>query len=332
MATGEDAPRSSPTPHPASTLWPRGAPSPPRPRPRRAEAPPPSPPTDDGSTRHSRGGETVLTGQASACGQARLRAGPMARGAERGSAEEHIAPRRGEQSPPPGPGQMLPPARASGPHAPGLSGPARSDGGGVPVESLSSSLQPPPPPVLPSGLEPHVVGAQGPKASATPSASLLASKDVARPRDSSRAHGPGPWGHSATESHAARATCVGSEGLLAAALSPRAVSSPGTPSSAWPPRFQKGRWSRTVCAQAGVRRGPDGRRTQGPEPCWTGRASDPRLLLTATRSPLVPGDAPGGRESPSAATWPVPGPAVAPILQARRDTGPGLLARPSPPT
>lgn len=253
----------------------------------------------------------------------------MARGAERGSAEERIVPRRGEQSPPPGPGQMLPPARASGPHAPGPEWPRGVGGGSQLCRPCSPHLLP----SRPRTWSPHVGGTQGPKASAAPSASLLASKDVTRPRDSSRAHGPEPWGHSATESHAARATCVGSEGLLAAALSPRAVSSPGTPSSAWPPRFQKGRWSRTVCAQAGVRRGSDGLPDlAGPEPCWTGRASDPRLLLTATRSPLVPGDAPGGRESPSAATWPVPGPAVAPILQARRDTGPGLLARPSPPT
>lgn len=140
----------------------------------------------------------------------------MARGAERGSAEERITPRRGEQSPPPGPGQMLPPARASGPHAPGPEWPRGVGGGAQLCRPCSPHLLP----SRPRTWSPHVVGTQGPKASAAPSASLLASKDVTRPRDSSRAHGPGPWGHSATESHAARATCVGSEGLLAAALSP----------------------------------------------------------------------------------------------------------------
>lgn len=66
----------------------------------------------------------------------------MARGAERGSAEERIAPRRGEQSPPPGPGQMLPPARASGPHAPGPEWPRGVGAGGpscvVPAAPTSS--------------------------------------------------------------------------------------------------------------------------------------------------------------------------------------------------
>lgn len=66
----------------------------------------------------------------------------MARGAERGSAEERIVPRRGEQSPPPGPGQMLPPARASGPHAPGPEWPRGVGAGGpscvVPAAPTSS--------------------------------------------------------------------------------------------------------------------------------------------------------------------------------------------------
>lgn len=62
MATREVTPRLSPTPHPASTLWPRGAPSPPRPRGPRLR-PHQAPPSWHPRTSLGRGTAAVRTGR-----------------------------------------------------------------------------------------------------------------------------------------------------------------------------------------------------------------------------------------------------------------------------